>query len=133
MKGLTTYAETFSVYGMERAFTDGETPWSKAFLAAAYAPRWVKVRFTSGTGSEALKGHAERCSMLYLEAGCLVVTKGAGSGRAERLDPMIALWNRGREASSGARRDLLASRLGLEPASGNDALASNSTMRSRPS
>ena len=80
MKGLTTYAETLSVYGTERAFTDGDdTPWSKAFLAAAYASRGVKVRFTSGTGSEALMGHAERCSMLYLEARCLLVTKGAGS------------------------------------------------------
>ncbi|MCX7669687.1 MAG: propanediol/glycerol family dehydratase large subunit, partial [Anaerolineae bacterium] len=51
MKGLTTYAETLSVYGTERAFVDGDdTPWSKAFLAAAYASRGVKVRFTSGTG-----------------------------------------------------------------------------------
>ena len=32
--GLTTYAETLSVYGTERAFRDGDdTPWSKAFLA----------------------------------------------------------------------------------------------------
>ena len=88
MKGLTTYAETLSVYGTERAFTDGDdTPWSKAFLASAYASRGVKVRFTSGTGSEALMGHAERCSMLYLEARCLLVTQGRGQpGRAERLD-----------------------------------------------
>jgi propanediol dehydratase large subunit len=69
MKGLTTYAETLSVYGTEQAFVDGDdSPWSKAFLASAYASRGVKVRFTSGTGSEALMGSAEQRSMLYLEA-----------------------------------------------------------------
>ena len=64
LAGLTTYAETLSVYGTEQAFRDGDdTPWSKAFLAAAYASRGIKVRFTSGTGSEALMGHsrASRC------------------------------------------------------------------------
>ena len=65
IKGLVTYAETLSVYGTDKAFVDGDdTPWSKAFLASAYATRGVKVRFTSGTGSEALMGHAEGCSML---------------------------------------------------------------------
>ena len=40
--GLTTYAETLSVYGTEKAFQDGDdTPWSKAFLASAYASRGV--------------------------------------------------------------------------------------------
>ena len=59
MKGLTTYAETLSVYGTEQAFVDGDdSPWSKGFLASAYASRGVKVRFTSGTGSEALMGSA---------------------------------------------------------------------------
>ena len=71
--GLTTYAETLSVYGTEQAFRDGDdTPWSKAFLASAYASRGIKVRFTSGTGSEALMGHSEGKSMLYLEARCLM-------------------------------------------------------------
>ncbi len=132
MKGLTTYAETLSVYGTERAFTDGDdTPWSKAFLAAAYASRGVKVRFTSGTGSEALMGHAERCSMLYLEARCLLVTKGAGSqGVQNGSISCIALP----ESLPGGVRgvlaeNLLAEMLGLECASGNDALASHSTMR----
>jgi propanediol dehydratase large subunit len=78
--GLTTYAETLSVYGTEQAFRDGDdTPWSKAFLASAYASRGIKVRFTSGTGSEALMGHSEGKSMLYLEARCLMAIKGAGS------------------------------------------------------
>jgi hypothetical protein len=80
MKGLTSYAETLSVYGTERSFLDGDdTPWSKAFLASAYASRGVKVRFTSGSGSEALMGLADGCSMLYLEARCLLITRGAGS------------------------------------------------------
>ena len=80
LAGLTTYAETLSVYGTEQAFRDGDdTPWSKAFLASAYASRGIKVRFTSGTGSEALMGHSEGKSMLYLEARCLMAIKGAGS------------------------------------------------------
>lgn len=132
MKGLTTYAETLSVYGTERAFVDGDdTPWSKAFLASAYASRGIKVRFTSGTGSEALMGHAEGCSMLYLEARCLCVTRGAGSqGVQNGSISCIALP----ESLPGGVRavlaeNLLASMLGLEVASGNDALASHSAIR----
>jgi len=132
MKGLTTYAETLSVYGTERSFVDGDdTPWSKAFLASAYASRGVKVRFTSGTGSEALMGHSEGCSMLYLEARCLVVTRGAGSqGVQNGSISCIALP----ESLPGGVRavlaeNLLASMLGLEVASGNDALASHSAIR----
>jgi len=46
MAGFTSYAETVSVYGTERAFMDGDdTPWSKAFLATAYASRGIKARF----------------------------------------------------------------------------------------
>jgi propanediol dehydratase large subunit len=36
------------------------------------------MRFTSGTGSEVQMGFAEGQSMLYLEARCLFITKGAG-------------------------------------------------------
>src|ERR1019366_1151072 len=80
IKGLTSYAETLSVYGTAPAFNDGDdTPWSKAFLASAYAARGVKERFSSGTGSEVLMGHAQGKSMLYLEARCLLLVKGAGS------------------------------------------------------
>ncbi len=132
MKGLTSYAETLSVYGTERSFVDGDdTPWSKAFLASAYASRGVKVRFTSGTGSEALMGSAEQCSMLYLEARCLLVVHGAGSqGVQNGSISCIALP----EALPGGVRavlaeNLLASMLGLEVASGNDALASHSAIR----
>lgn len=132
LKGLTSYAETLSVYGTERSFVDGDdTPWSKAFLASAYASRGIKIRFTSGTGSEALMGHAEGCSMLYLEARCLLVTRGAGSqGVQNGSISCIALP----EALPGGVRavlaeNLLASMLGLEVASGNDALASHSAIR----
>jgi propanediol dehydratase large subunit len=132
MKGLTSYAETLSVYGTERAFVDGDdTPWSKAFLASAYASRGVKIRFTSGTGSEALMGHAEQRSMLYLEARCLLVVRGAGSqGVQNGSISCIALP----EALPGGVRavlaeNLLAAMLGLEVASGNDALASHSDIR----
>lgn len=132
LKGLTSYAETLSVYGTERAFVDGDdTPWSKAFLAAAYASRGVKIRFTSGSGSEALMGHAEGCSMLYLEARCLLVTRGAGSqGVQNGSISCIALP----ESLPGGVRavlaeNLLAAMLGLEVASGNDALASHSAIR----
>ena len=132
MKGLTSYAETLSVYGTEKTFVDGDdTPWSKAFLASAYASRGVKIRFTSGTGSEALMGRAEQKSMLYLEARCLLVVKGAGSqGVQNGSISCIALP----EALPGGVRavlaeNLLASMLGLEVAAGNDALASHSSIR----
>jgi len=131
-KGLTSYAETLSVYGTEGAFVDGDdTPWSKAFLASAYASRGVKIRFTSGTGSEALMGHAEGRSMLYLEARCLLVTKGAGSqGVQNGSISCVALP----ESLPGGVRgilaeNLLAAMLNLEVASGNDALASHSDIR----
>ena len=130
--GLTTYAETLSVYGTERAFRDGDdTPWSKAFLAAAYASRGVKVRLTSGTGSEALMGHAEGKSMIYLETRCLMAIKGAGSqGVQNGSISCIALP----ESLPGGVRgvlaeNLIAAMLDLELASGNDAMASHSQIR----
>jgi len=79
MRGLTHYAETVSVYGTEQVFVDGDdTPWSKAFLASAYASRGLKMRFTSGTGSEVQMGYAEGKSMLYLEIRCVMIAKGVG-------------------------------------------------------
>lgn len=130
--GLTTYAETLSVYGTEQAFRDGDdSPWSKAFLASAYASRGVKVRFTSGTGSEALMGHSEGKSMIYLEARCLMAIKGAGSqGVQNGSISCIALP----ESLPGGVRgvlaeNLIAALLDLELASGNDAMASHSDIR----
>ena len=79
MAGFTSYAETVSVYGTEKSFIDGDdTPWSKAFLAAAYASRGIKMRCTSGAGSELLMGFHERKSMLYLEARCLCLQRAMG-------------------------------------------------------
>jgi propanediol dehydratase large subunit len=131
-KGLTSYSETLSVYGSERTFIDGDdTPWSKAFLAAAYASRGVKARYTSGTGAVALMGHADGKSMLYLEARCLLVTRGAGcQGTQNGSISCIALP----ESLPGGVRtvlaeNLIAAMLGLEVATGNDALASHSEMR----
>jgi len=130
--GLTTYAETLSVYGTEPAFRDGDdTPWSKAFLASAYASRGIKVRFTSGSGSEALMGHAEGKSMIYLETRCLAAIKGAGSqGVQNGSISCIALP----ESLPGGVRgvlaeNLIAALLDLEIASGNDAMASHSQIR----
>ena len=91
----------------------------------------MKIRFTSGTGSEALMGRAERKSMLYLEARCLLIVKGAGSqGVQNGSISCIALP----EALPGGVRavlaeNLLAAMLGLEVAAGNDALASHSSIR----
>lgn len=79
MRGLTGYAETVSVYGTEDVFKDGDdTPWSKAFLASGYASRGLKMRYTSGAGSELNMGQAEGKSMFYLETRCVLITKGCG-------------------------------------------------------
>ena len=132
ISGLVTYAETLSVYGTEQVFVDGDdTPWSKSFLGAAYASRGVKVRFTSGTGSEALMGHAQGMSMLYLEARCISVVRAAGSqGVQNGSISCVALVL----AVPGGTRAILAENviaawLDLEVASGNDAIASHSAIR----
>jgi propanediol dehydratase large subunit len=130
--GLVTYAETLSVYGTEAVFVDGDdTPWSKAFLASAYASRGIKVRFTSGGGSEALMGESEGKSMLYLEARCLALVRAAGSqGVQNGSISCIAL---ALSVPGGTREvlaeNVLAAWLDLEVASGNDAIASHSEIR----
>ena len=132
IRGLVSYAETLSVYGTEPVFVDGDdTPWSKAFLGAAYASRGVKVRFTSGTGSEALMGHAQGLSMLYLEARCVSVVRAAGSqGVQNGSISCVALVL---SVPGGTRailaENVLAAWLDLEVASGNDAIASHSAIR----
>jgi propanediol dehydratase large subunit len=132
IQGLVTYAETLSVYGTEPVFVDGDdTPWSKAFLASAYASRGVKVRFTSGSGSEALMGHAQGYSMLYLEARCLAAIRAAGSqGVQNGSISCVALVM---SVPGGVREilaeNVLAAWLDLEVASGNDAIASHSEIR----
>lgn len=132
IRGLTTYAETLSVYGTEKVFIDGDdTPYSKAFLNSAYASRGLKVRFTSGAGSEVLMGHSEKKSMLYLECRCLYATKGAGSqgiqnGSVSCIGVPGAVPGGIREVLA---ENLVAAMLGLECASSNDQSFSNSDMR----
>jgi propanediol dehydratase large subunit len=132
MEGLVTYAETLSVYGTEPVFVDGDdTPWSKAFLGSAYASRGIKIRFTSGGGSEALMGESEGKSMLYLEARCLSLVRAAGSqgvqnGSISCIALALSVPGGTREVLS---ENVLAAWLDLEVASGNDAIASHSEIR----
>ena len=80
LRGLTTYAETVSLYGTEKVFVDGDdTPWSKAFLCSAYASRGLKMRVTSGGGAEALMGAAEGRSMFSLESRCVALARAMGA------------------------------------------------------
>lgn len=132
VRGLVSYAETVSIYGTEQVFTDGDdTPWSKAFLTSAYASRGVKMRLSSGAGSEVLMGAAERKSMNYLESRCVALAKGIGAQGVQ---------NGGIDGASitasvpGGVRELLAENLmvmlrGLESCSGNDSLVSESDVR----
>lgn len=131
IRGLTTYAETLSVYGTEKVFIDGDdTPYSKAFLNSAYASRGLKVRFTSGSGSEVLMGSSEKKSMLYLECRCLYATKGAGSQGIQ--NGSVSCIGVTGSVPSGIREviaeNLVAALLGLECASSNDQSFSNSDM-----
>jgi len=132
MRGFTSYAETISVYGTEPVFIDGDdTPFSKAFLASCYASRGMKMRFTSGSGSEVQMGFAEGKSMLYLEARCLYVTKGAGVQGTQNGSVSCVGVPAG--VPSGIREilaeNLLAMMLGLEVASSNDQTFTHSDLR----
>lgn len=132
LAGLASYAETVSVYGTEQAFIDGDdTPWSKAFLTAAYASRGIKARCTSGAASELLMGFHEKRSLLYLEARCLCLQRAMGVQGTQNggIDgaPLTA-------SMAGGLRELMAENLiavwlGLECASGNDTRISESEIR----
>ncbi len=132
MRGLTTYAETVSLYGTEQVFLDGDdTPWSKAFLCSAYASRGLKMRVTTGAGSEVLMGEAERQSMLSLESRCVSLARGMGSQGVQNggIDGAALTGS-----VPGGMRELLAENLmvmmrGLESCSGNDSLVSESDIR----
>src|SRR6266566_5499583 len=132
MRGLTSYAETVSLYGTEQVFTDGDdTPWSKAFLAAAYASRGMKMRVSSGAGAEVLMAGAEAKSMLYLESRCVALARAIGAQGVQNggIDGASVA-----AAVPGGLRELMSENVmvmmrNLESCSGNDALMSESDMR----
>ena len=132
MRGLVSYAETVSLYGTEQIFIDGDdTPWSKAFLTSAYASRGIKMRVTSGGGSEALMGGAEKCSLFYLEARCVALARAIGAQGVQNggIDSAAVAG-----AVPGGVRSLMAENVmvmlrNLEACTGNDALMSESDVR----
>ena len=132
MAGFSSYAETVSVYGTEKTFIDGDdTPWSKGFLAAAYASRGIKMRCTSGAGSELLMGFHESKSLLYLEARCLCLQRAMGvqgtqNGGIDGAPVTSTVPGGVRELMA---ENLIAVWLDLECASGNDARTTESEIR----
>jgi len=132
MRGLTSYAETISLYGTEQVFTDGDdTPWSKAFLTSAYASRGLKMRVSSGAGAEVLMAGAEGKSMVYLESRCVALARAIGAqgvqnGGIDGASVAAAVPLGLRELMS---ENLMVMMRNLESCSGNDALMSESDMR----
>jgi propanediol dehydratase large subunit len=132
MRGLVSYAETVSLYGTESVFVDGDdTPWSKALLTSAYASRGIKMRVSSGAGSEVLMGGAEGRSMLYLESRCVSLARAMGAqgvqnGGIDGASVAAAVPSGVRELMC---ENVMAMARNLESCSGNDALMSESDVR----
>ena len=132
LRGLTSYAETISIYGTEQVFVDGDdTPFSKAILTSAYASRGLKMRVTSGGGAEVLMGAAERCSILYLESRCVSLARALGSQGVQNggIDGVGVV-----ASVPDGMKELLAENLmvmmrDLESCAGNDNLISESDIR----
>lgn len=82
LKGLTTYAETLSVYGTDDLLGMAMTRPGQGALASAYASRGIKICFTSGT-AQTLMGYEEGKSMLYLAGPLPDAAKGAGAQGAQ--------------------------------------------------
>ncbi len=132
MRGLTSYAETVSLYGTEQVFVDGDdTPWSKAFLTSAYASRGMKMRVSSGAGAEVLMAGAERKSMLYLEARCVALARAIGAQGVQNggIDGASVAGAVPRGLRELMCENLMVMMRNLESCSGNDALMSESDMR----
>jgi len=132
MRGLTSYAETVSLYGTEQVFLDGDdTPWSKAFLTSAYASRGMKMRVSSGAGAEVLMAGAEGKSMLYLEARCVALARAIGAQGVQNggIDGASVAASVPRGLRELMAENLMAMMRNLESCSGNDALMSESDMR----
>ncbi len=132
LRGLTSYAETISLYGTEQVFVDGDdTPFSKAILTSAYASRGLKMRVTSGGGAEVLMGAAEKCSILYLESRCVSLARALGSQGVQNggIDGVGVV-----ASVPDGMKELLAENLmvmlrDLESCAGNDNLISESDIR----
>ena len=132
LRGLTSYAETISIYGTEQVFVDGDdTPFSKAILTSAYASRGLKMRVTSGGGAEVLMGAAERCSILYLESRCVSLARALGSqgvqnGGVDGVGVVASVPDGMKELLA---ENLMVMMRDLESCAGNDNLISESDIR----
>src|SRR5215470_15062030 len=124
MRGLTSYAETVSLYG-------ADTPWSKAFLTSAFASRGMKMRVSSGAGAEVLMAGAEGRSMLYLEARCVALARAIGAQGVQNggIDGASVAASVPRGLRELMAENLMVMMRNLESCSGNDALMSESDMR----
>ena len=132
MRGLTTYAETVSLYGTEQVFIDGDdTPWSKAFLCSAYASRGLKMRVTSGGGAEVLMGEAEKQSILHLESRCVALARAMGAQGVQNggIDGSSVVASVPGGMLELVNENLLVMLRDLESCSGNDTLISESDFR----
>ena len=132
MRGLTSYAETLSLYGTEQVFLDGDdTPWSKAFLASAYTSRGMKVRVSSGGGAELLMGESEGRSIFYLEAHCVALARAMGAQGVQNggIDGASIVASVPSGVRSLMAENLMVMMRGMESCSGSDSLMSSSHIR----
>lgn len=132
LRGLTSYAETISIYGTEQVFVDGDdTPFSKAILTSAYASRGLKMRVTSGGGAEVLMGAAERCSILYLESRCVSLARALGSQGVQNggIDGVGVVASVPEGMKELLAENLMVMMRDLESCAGNDNLISESDIR----
>jgi propanediol dehydratase large subunit len=132
LRGLTSYAETISIYGTEQVFADGDdTPFSKAILTSAYASRGLKMRVTSGGGAEVLMGAAERCSILYLESRCVSLARALGSQGVQNggIDGVGVVASVPEGMKELLAENLMVMMRDLESCAGNDNLISESDIR----
>ncbi|CAN5323521.1 propanediol/glycerol family dehydratase large subunit [soil metagenome] len=132
LRGLTSYAETISIYGTEQVFIDGDdTPFSKAILTSAYASRGLKMRVTSGGGAEVLMGAAEQCSILYLESRCVSLARALGSQGVQNggIDGVGVVASVPEGMKELLAENLMVMMRDLESCAGNDNLISESDIR----
>ena len=83
MRGLTSYAETVSVYGTESVFIISDDALVKG-ISCIRLRKQVKMRLRAAQVRKMQMGAAE-VGMLYLEARCVMITKGAGVQGFKRL------------------------------------------------